>query len=198
MQCCGADTEGLTRTQVDALTRAYDVQRRTCFSGQGTISELCRVRNMLRSLSGSRSHRVADEAQLNYWVNDWVVVGPSATIDSFTAISSRLADYRAALSEVGITTGWMHFYWAVHVHHGLRVSAGVRALPLRAAVDFTIVRLAATERACATNVSVAASLPAFPEPQWGDGMQSRLCPVRGQVACKWASLRCSVDTPRST
>ena len=103
-----------------------------------------------------------------------------------------------------------HFFWAAHIHHALRVTEGVRPLPLRAAVDFTIGRLASSERLCTTNVSVARHLPTYAEPQWGRvvvagageaaaaglSMTERLCPARGEVACKWSSLRCSVDTPR--
>ena len=44
------------------------LRRQTCFESSGTVSELCRVRNMLRSVPGSRHHRVADEANANYWV----------------------------------------------------------------------------------------------------------------------------------
>ena len=49
--------------------------------------------------------------------------------------------------------------WGVHVHHALGAASGVRALPLRADVDFTIARLAASSRLCATNVSVASLMP---------------------------------------
>ena len=90
----------------------------------------------------------------------------------------------------------MHFFWALHVHHALGAASGTAAIDgMRAATDFTIARLAARERMCATNASVAAYLPERPtEQRWG-GLAERLCPMRGQVACKWGSLRCSVDTP---
>ena len=129
-------------------------------------------------------------------VNDWIVAGPSQTLDTFSAISERLDDYRDGLREAGITVEWMHFFWAAHVHHGLRASRGVQPLPLRAGLDFTIARLASSERLCATNVSVRPLLPAYTDAQWGQGMAGRLCPQRGVVACKWGSLRCSADTPR--
>lgn len=196
MQCCGADPEGVAGAAWQRLRDAYDVTRRTCLTGEGTVSELCRVRNMLRSAAPRASRRVSDEANFNYWVNDWLLLAPSRTLDSFAAISDRIDDYRDGLREVGISIEWMHFFWAAHVHHGLRCADGVRALPLRAAVDFTIARLASAERMCATNVSVAASLPTYSEPRWGGGLPERLCPMRGAIACKWNSVRCSADTPR--
>jgi hypothetical protein len=64
MQCCGADTEGVG---ADAYTDAYQRITATCFARMGTVSELCRVRPMLRSVQGSRVGRVADEANANYW-----------------------------------------------------------------------------------------------------------------------------------
>ena len=193
MQCCGADPEGVGD---DAYTEAYETVRQTCYSETGTVSELCRVRNMLRSVPGSKHQRIADEANANYWVNDWLLIAPSRTADSFGSIYERLTAYRAALAEVGISTEWMHFMWALHIHHAMHAAAGVRAIPgMRAAADFTIVRLANAERLCTTNVSVQRYLPErAAETRWG-GMADRLCPMRGEVACKWQSLRCSVDTP---
>jgi len=74
---------------------------------------------------------------------------------------------------------------------------------MRAAVDFTIVRLAATERLCTTNTSVAPYLPerrdqpTLAESDGSEPLPNRLCPMRGTVGCKWRSLRCSVDTDRA-
>ena len=209
MQCCGADPEGATTADASrGLERAYAQTSQTCLTGSGTVSEFCRVRNMLRSVNPRASRLISDEANFNYWVNDWLLLAPSRTLDTFSAIYDRIEDYRDGLREVGITTEWMHFFWAAHIHHALRVTDGVRPLPLRAAVDFTIGRLASSERLCTTNVSVAHHLPTYTEPQWGRSnsaagsgaaglsMTERLCPARGEVACKWSSLRCSVDTPR--
>lgn len=85
--------------------------------------------------------------------------------------------------------------WGLHVHHALHAAEGTVAIGgMRAAADFTIARLASSERICTTNLSVARYLPERTEVRWGNGLPERLCP-RGEVACKWNSLRCSVDTP---
>ena len=103
MQCCGADTEGVGG---DAYTDAYERVRNMCFSKGGTVSELCHVRNMLRTVPKSRFLRVADEANANYWVNDWMLLAPTRTADSFGGIYDRLTEYRAAMGEVGIHIEW--------------------------------------------------------------------------------------------
>ena len=94
----------------------------------GSVSELCRVRGQLRSLSGSRYRQVSDEANVNYWVNDWLLLAPSSTVDTFSQIYERLPLYRAVLKEVGIHTEWMHFVWAIHIHHAIRVASGTTAI----------------------------------------------------------------------
>ena len=193
MQCCGADTVDVGS---DAYADAYGRVRSTCFSKGGTLTDLCRVRTMLSSVPKSRYLKVADEANANYWVNDWLLLAPTRTADSFGAIYDKLTDYRAAMREVGLHVEWMHFIWAMHLHHAVHVAEGTQPISgMRAAADFTIARLAASERICSTNVSVASLLPERTEDKWGNGLADRLCPMRGQVACKWSSLRCSVDTP---
>ena len=195
MQCCGADREMADGEEADAFQSAYQSVRETCYAESGSVSELCRVRGQLRSLSGSRYRQVSDEANVNYWVNDWLLLAPSSTADTFGQIYERLPLYRAALKEVGIHTEWMHFVWAIHIHHAIRVASGTTAIAgMRAAADFTIARLAASERVCSTNVSVANLLPSHKTRSW-EGLAERLCPMRGTVACKFKSLRCSVDTP---
>ena len=136
---------------------------------------------------------MAPEAELNYYVNDWLLVAPSATADSFVAISDFHAAYRKALKdEVGIYAEWLHFYWAAHIHHALDVAAGVRPA-LEAGTDVGLARGVGNGGYCRANRSVAAWLPPAREgPVWG-GMQTALCPRVGQVRCPFESHFCSAQ-----
>ena len=45
---------------------------------------------------------MALEAELNYYVNDWLFIAPSSTADTFGVIAERHMAYKHALAEVGI------------------------------------------------------------------------------------------------
>ena len=118
-----------------------------------------------------------------------------ATPPPFTrwaALYDRYEHYTAALDELGIPLRWQHFMWAAHVHHALRVSAGVHAV-LDVGVSVNLVRNVAVPngRSCVPGVSAAQHLPALTEPL-KPGM-ARLCPRRGEVRCLIASKRCLLD-----
>ena len=82
---------------------------------QGIVQELCRTSVAVASGRGDAS-KVTLEAERNYFINDWIVVAPSATADTFAAIAPRYGRYVAVLDEVGISVKWMHFFFAAHVH----------------------------------------------------------------------------------
>ena len=110
----------------------------------------------------------------------------------WAALYHRYDHYTAALDELGIPLRWNHFMWAAHVHHALRVSAGVRAV-LDVGVSVNLVRNVATYngRSCVPGPSVEQHLPALAEPV-KPGM-ARLCPRRGELRCYLASKRCLLD-----
>ena len=91
----------------------------------------------------------------------------------------------------------MHFYWAAHVHHALRVSHGVR-VALMAATEMSLARLTRVARYCRTGLTVAnasSRLPQVRGPVWGN-MQRRLCPYAGGAWCQWGSHRCAGSAAR--
>ena len=153
------------------------------------VDTTCTTSRFLRM--GKGDALMALEAEHNYYVNDWMYLAPSITADSFSRLASQHAAYSAALREVGITTEWLHFYWAAHIHHALHVASGVRRV-FDAGVDVTLARSAYEGRFCRTNRSVAHLLPAVRGAVWG-GMQHALCPFRGRVRCPWASHRCAAN-----
>jgi len=174
------------------LESAHDQMRRECLgSDSGLISDMCTTSRFLRLGGGRGDGEMASEAELNYYVNDWLFIAPSSTADTFGAIAERHMAYKHALAEVGIHTEWMHFYWAAHVHHALKVASGVR-MAVEAATDFSLARSAAksTGRYCRTNRTVA--LPDVKASVWG-GMQRRLCPHAGRISCPWQSHRCTAE-----
>ena len=168
-QCCMVEAQGIS--DFAFAKSAHDTLEAQCghdgnaFAGD-FLSDLCRVRPYLSLVGSGRD--IKAEAQYNYWVNDWLFVAPSRTARSFGLLHANLHLYERELKLVGIRLHWSHFYWASHVHHVLRVAAGVRALPLRVDTD---VWLGRHGRKCRTNVSVW--LPRHPEPIWG-GMQQAL------------------------
>ena len=120
-----------------------------------------------------------------------MIVLPSP-LARWAALYDRYDHYTAALDELGIPLRWQHFMWATHVHHALRVSAGVQAV-LDVGVSVNLVRNVAVPngRSCVPGVSAAQHLPALIEPL-KPGM-ARLCPRRGEVRCLIASKRCLLD-----
>jgi len=107
------------------LESAHDQMRRECLgSDSGLISDMCTTSRFLRLGGGRGDGEMASEAELNYYVNDWLFIAPSSTADTFGAIAERHMAYKHALAEVGIHTEWMHFYWAAHVHHALKSPPG--------------------------------------------------------------------------
>ena len=183
-QCCRPDHGGGRVPR--SLETAYETMKEEC-TGEGLICDLCTTSRFLRMGNGDRE--MALEAEYNYYVNDWLLLAPSATADTWSALAERPGAYTDALKEVGIHTTWMHFFWAAHLHHALRASAGVQPC-LEAGRELVLVRFASKGRYCQTNVSVAASLPSVRGPVWG-GMQRALCPSPGRVSCPWQSHRCA-------
>jgi hypothetical protein len=194
-QCCRPDpgAEGLSR----ALEAGYEHTKHEC-TGEGLICDVCTTSRYLRMVGTDNDKDMAAEAEYNYFVNDWLVAAPSATADTFVAVYEQHSAYLAALKEVGIGTPWMHFVWAAHVHHALRVAAGVRAC-VEAGRELVLVRDASKGRYCRTSVNIAHSaLPHVRGPVWG-GMTHALCPERGRVSCPWNSHRCAttaIEGPR--
>ena len=113
-------------------------------------------------------------------------------LSRWAALYHRYDHYTAALDELGIPLRWQHFMWAAHVHHALRVSAGVRPV-LYVGVSVNLVRNVAigNGRTCLPGVSVEQHMPALAEPV-KPGM-AHLCPRRGEVRCLTASKRCLLD-----
>ena len=173
MQCCGADPEGVAGAAAATPRRIRrDATYLPDWRGDGVGALPCPQHAAQR---GAPRRAASDEANFNYWVNDWLLLAPSRTLDSFAAISDRIDDYRDGLREVGISIEWMHFFWAAHVHHGLRCADGVRAL-LRAQRSTSPSPALPSRSGCATNVSAAASLPTYSEPRWGAGCPNASAP----------------------
>jgi len=159
-----------------------------CLGGLVHVVDACRVSHFLRA-GGRKTDRLIRDAERNYFINDWFFVAPSATADTWGGLHHRHSAYAAALREVGIPLTWQHFMWAAHVHHALRIGAGVRPL-LDVGVSFTLARLAKTRR-CATGANLASLLPPIAEPL-RPGM-AQLCARRGEVRCSLESKRCAID-----
>lgn len=186
-QCCPPDVDKIQ----EALERAYDEMRDACMvggEGHGMVSDLCTTSRFLRMGNGDQN--MVQEATFNYYVNDWFFMAPSKTANTFSAIYEHHDAYSLALQEVGVTTEWMHFFYAAHIHHALSIASGVRRGP-EAGIEFNLVRLSSKGRSCYANHTV--KLPHYPKmPIWGN-MQVVLCPHRGRVACRWETPRCSMD-----
>ena len=194
-QCCRPDP-GRYGEVPDALEGALAAMRRECLGNEdGIVNAVCSTSRFLRMAGGDT--RMPREAEFNYYVNDWLFLAPSATADSFAAISERRRAYDDALDEVGIRVAWLHFFWAAHVHHALGVSEGVRPA-IEAGTEFNLVRLAASSRFCKTSALVANAsvLPAVRPPVWGN-MANALCPRVGTVSCHWTSQRCAAGMAAS-
>jgi len=193
-QCCAADVGkfGEIADSTDAaLKRALYLASRDCF-GRGLLNAVCTTSRFLRMGGGELDMHMEREAEFNYYVNDWMFLAPPATADTFTLIAQHHERYLAALAEVGVHQVWMHFMWAAHVHHALRVSAGVRPA-LEAGTEFNLVRLITSARYCRSSIvvpNVSDALPPVRGPMWG-GMAKVLCSRAGAVSCAWESPRCS-------
>ena len=140
--------------------------------------------------------RVTRDAERNYFVNDWLVLAPSPTADTFAEIDPRFDDYGNALDEVGISLRWMHFLFAAHVH-AINVTAGLRTGP-SAALDLAMARSASEAKmreSCRSNVSIP--VPRVAEPVL-PGME-QTCPEseRGRLRCPGRSAFCAagLDAP---
>jgi len=191
-QCCPPDAGNIHSSKMqETFEKAHDKMRDACMvggDGHGMISDLCTTSRFLRMGNGDQN--MVQEAMLNYYVNDWFFMAPSKTVDTFTAIYEHHGAYSLALREVGVTTEWMHFFYAAHIHHALNIASGVRQGP-EAGVEFNLVRLSSKGRSCFVNHTV--ELPHYLKlPIWGN-MQAVLCPHRGRIACQWETPRCSMD-----
>ena len=78
------------------LRQAYRRTQQACYGDDGTVTELCRVRNMLRTVGGSRSGRVVEEADFNYWGEAGARPGRGVTRGGCMAGRSRSMPRRAA------------------------------------------------------------------------------------------------------
>ncbi|KAL1530778.1 hypothetical protein AB1Y20_001676 [Prymnesium parvum] len=189
--CCSFAPEAAEAAE-SQLGAIYPVVRRACFGRKGRVLEMCRTSHYLNMVG--EADAMSDEAEYNYFVNDWMLLAPSETADSLGAIGDNFSSYRAALREAGILVDWAHFYFAAHVHHALRIGRGMRPM-LHAGVDFNLIRLSggaknSLPRDCITNYSVRQSMPSLRGAVW-PGMRG-LCPFRGQVACQGDSIRCAL------
>ena len=187
--CCPADESqfGLPG-ELPKLQSARASAKRACLGDEGAVVDhVCPTSRYLRM--GNGDAEMHTEAEYNYYVNDWLLLAPSGTADTFGQLSERHEAYREALREVGVTTEWLHFYWAAHVHHALHVASGVRRA-LEAGLDVSLARLATSGRSCRANRTVAELLPPLRTPVWG-GMQRVLCPHPGRIRCDWESHACS-------
>ena len=171
------------------MAQARAVSDLACLgSGQGEPMDYCRVS---RVLPAARSGRLNDaESELNYMLNDWLLIGPSATLDTLRGILPRYSAYVAALDELGIYTRWLHFFLATHVHDALGASDGLRG----AMLHVSLMRHAKHE-GCYVNTSVAHLLPSPSEPLYA--ASKHLCPMRGAIRCHFHSLKCALlrDSP---
>ena len=182
-----------------SLPKGVDAARRianeACLGGhngeasrQGEVMDYCRVSKVKNWV---RLH--AEEAELNNYINDWLLIAPSSTLDTFRHLSTDYNAYAAALGELGLKTTWLHFLWSLHIHDALglkEASGGLQSVR----VQVSLVRNARLE-GCYVNTTVA--LPPPPETLWAGS--ARLCPMRGMVRCHYHSLRCALlrDSPAS-
>jgi hypothetical protein len=135
----------------------------------------------------------------NYYLNDWMLLAPSVTADSFTQLDARCFAYctMQRFTKLRIPRRWLRFLFSLHVHHHLQATAGLRAAAL-AGCDVMLYRSVRTRsrfgRAC-------------PMPRWcchhsvHRSQCSQACQTtnvscgryRGAIACKANSRRCAAD-----
>ena len=82
-----------------SLTRAYEAMKSTCVGTNGAVPDLCRASYMIGLGRGDTS-RLTIDAERSYFLNDWLLLAPSATADTFAEIDPRFDGYTAALKEV--------------------------------------------------------------------------------------------------
>ena len=194
-QCCGFQRDPVSTPAVSRrMSEAFDKVDRVCIVAQqnerGTVGEImdyCRVSRYMQPVYGTLA---TAEAELNYNVNDWLVLAPSKTLDMLRLILPNFDLYSAALDELSIRPPFLHYFFGVHIHDALRASAGLRGAP----VHVSLIRNVRDGR-CYSNVSVrhllpppskALSSPLFP------GMD-HVCPFRGQIRCHVHSRRCALQ-----
>lgn len=148
------------------------------------------VPGVTRSLHHNPHRLHTASAELNYLLNDWLLVAPSATLDTLRHVLPNFNLYDAAMRELGIAWRWLHFLLAVHVHDALSASNGLRGAPFHV----SLLRHAKHE-GCYVNASVAHLLPAPTEPLFAGSRH--LCPMRGAIRCHYHSLKCALvrDSP---
>ena len=70
------------------LERAAERLTRECLGDStGMIADVCTTSRYLRMGNGDAD--MVGEAEYNYYVNDWLVAGPSATLDSFAVLAEK-------------------------------------------------------------------------------------------------------------
>lgn len=184
-QCCPWQGSPVGVPSLPAgMARARSIASVACLGeAQGEPMDYCRVSKLQPRLA-------AAEAEYNYIVNDWLVVAPSATLDTFRQLLPTYQKYDAALGEVGVRRRWLHFLWAAHIHDALGASDGLMPIP----THVSLIRKAQFE-GCYTNTSVEALLPTPAEPLYAS--TARLCPWRGRVRCHYHSKKCPLlrDSP---
>lgn len=70
------------------------------------------------------AHR-SDFIENNMYLMDWYFAGESSVIDTFENVYTHFDLYTAGLSAHRITTRWMHFYLAYHVHFVLNMTSSL-------------------------------------------------------------------------
>lgn len=129
------------------------------------------------------------EGNVNYFLPDWLIAAPTATIQTFMHITSKQSKYDAALRELGIHLQWLHFYFALHVHDAMRVTEGVR--PMTAGLR--LMRKLDEPWPCETDISVKHLL--HPQSPLLYRAMAHVCGARrGTVVCAssdpWACPAC--------
>lgn len=194
-QCCEWQPDPFRPVVPPSMRHANRAAEQACLGGQGRVMDLCRTSHFLNTKGvgpAAGKATLVREAERNGFVNDYFFIAPSRTADTWAALYHRYDHYTAALDELGIPLRWQHFMWAAHVHHALRVSAGVHAV-LDVGVSVNLVRNVANAngRSCVPGVSTEQHIPALAEPV-KPGI-ARLCPRRGEVRCLIGSKRCLLD-----
>ena len=88
-QCCPWQRSPVALPALpQGMAQARAVSDSACLgSGQGEPMDYCRVSRVLPAARSGRLHDV--EAELNYLLNDWLLIGPSATLDTLRGILPR-------------------------------------------------------------------------------------------------------------
>lgn len=136
--------------------------------------------------AGGQHSALAEETEHGYAVNDWGFIAPPQTASTFSELSLNYAAYESAISEIGIRVSWMHFFFATHIVHAIRASAGVRVAAL-AHIDVTLTRRVHFSRVCPSSNTL--DLPStmiaqqhYHDTRWA-GMPQQLCPMQGAIVC---------------